>query len=120
MESIWLLYRDRGDAENRIKELKADFGLDGFTFQNFWATEACFRFVLIAYNLLSLFRQAVLATKKQAHLSTLRFQCFALGAWIPKHVGKRILKISLHPDRRRWLDGLFAKADALAPPFVRT
>ncbi len=27
--AIWCLYRDRGDAENRIKELKYDFGIEG-------------------------------------------------------------------------------------------
>jgi hypothetical protein len=27
---VWRLYRGRGDAENRIKELKYDFGFDSF------------------------------------------------------------------------------------------
>jgi len=118
IESVWLLYRDRGDAENRIKELKYDFGIDGFNFKSFWATEACFRFILVAYNLMSLFRQCVYQSKHQSILSTLRFKCFALGAWISNHAGKKTLKISLNPKRHRWLDGLFAKADGLSPPFI--
>lgn len=118
IESVWLLYRDRGDAENRIKELKYDFGIDGFNFKSFWATEACFRFILVAYNLMSLFRQCVYQSKHQSLLSTLRFKCFALGAWISNHAGKKTLKISLNPKRHRWLDGLFAKADGLSPPFI--
>jgi hypothetical protein len=36
----WRLYRGRADCENRIKELKADFGLDSFVLRDFWATEA--------------------------------------------------------------------------------
>ena len=37
---VWNLYRGRADCENRIKELKADFGLDSFVLRDFWATEA--------------------------------------------------------------------------------
>lgn len=33
-EQIWLSYKDRADAENRIKELKYDFGLDSFCLDN--------------------------------------------------------------------------------------
>lgn len=29
-QQVWLSYKDRADAENRIKELKYDFGLDSF------------------------------------------------------------------------------------------
>ena len=34
-EQIWTLYRQRADAENRIKELKYDFGSDSFNQQSF-------------------------------------------------------------------------------------
>ena len=37
---VWRLYRGRADCENRIKELKADFGLGSFVLRDFWATEA--------------------------------------------------------------------------------
>lgn len=117
--SIWCLYRDRGDAENRIKELKYDFGIEGFHLKNFCATEAAFRFAIIAYNLLSLFRKLVLQGSSQPTLSSLRSHCFALGAWISSHARKRTLKISLHPKKRPWLDGLFSKTDSLAPPFTQ-
>ena len=40
MLEVWRLYRGRADCENRIKELKADFGLDAFNMRDFWATEA--------------------------------------------------------------------------------
>lgn len=106
-EQIWLSYKDRADAENRIKELKYDFGLDSFCMDKFWATEAAFRTIMIAYNLMSLFRQVVLKSKSQATLSTLRFKCFALGSWISKHAGKITLHISAIGEKRKWLDGLF-------------
>ena len=34
------LYPGRADCENRIKELKADFGLGSSALRDFWATEA--------------------------------------------------------------------------------
>ncbi|HCS76841.1 MAG TPA: hypothetical protein DIW05_03685, partial [Syntrophaceae bacterium] len=37
---VWRTYRGRADAENRIKELKADFGLDAFNMQKFWESFA--------------------------------------------------------------------------------
>jgi IS4 transposase len=49
-------YRGRADCENRIKELKVDFGLDCFALNEFWATEAALGFAMLAYNLMSLFR----------------------------------------------------------------
>ena len=106
-EQIWLSYKDRADAENRIKELKYDFGLDSFCMDKFWATEAAFRTIMMGYNLMSLFRQIVLQSKSQATLSTLRFKCFALGSWITKHAGKTTLNISAIGEKRIWLDGLF-------------
>ena len=116
--AIWCLYRDRGDAENRIKELKYDFGIEGFHLKNFWGTEAAFRFAILAYNLMSLFRQLVLQSSNQPTLATLRVKFFALGAWITNHARKRTLKIALAPKKRPWLDGLFSRADSLAPPFT--
>lgn len=106
-EQIWLSYKDRADAENRIKELKYDFGLDSFCMDKFWATEAAFRTIMMAYNLMSLFRQVVLKSKSQATLNTLRFKCFALGSWISKHAGKTTLNIAAMGEKRKWLDGLF-------------
>lgn len=116
-EQVWNLYKERGDAENRIKELKYDFGLDSFCMNKFWATEAAFRFIMVAYNLMSMFRLLVLRTKSQATLSTLRFKCFALGSWISKHAGKTTLKLSTSGHKRRWLEGLFSKVGDISPPF---
>lgn len=43
-------YRGRADSENRIKELKSDFYLDDFVSHNFWVTEACGNFIVMAYK----------------------------------------------------------------------
>ncbi|MCX7649135.1 MAG: hypothetical protein N2050_01105 [Flavobacteriales bacterium] len=38
------------DAENRIKELKNDFGAGSFNLKDFYATKAALNFVMMAYN----------------------------------------------------------------------
>jgi IS4 transposase len=58
-EVVWRTYRGRADCENRIKELKYDFGADSFNMKDFWATEAALNTVMLAYNLMSLFRQVL-------------------------------------------------------------
>lgn len=81
-EQIWTLYRQRADAENRIKELKYDFGSSSFNVNGFYATEAALNFVMIAYNFISLFRQVVLNTKVHEQMKTLRYKIFAIGGYI--------------------------------------
>ncbi len=68
---IWRIYRGRVDAENRIKELKYDFGFDSFNLKNFFAREAVLIFVMIAHNLMSRFRMFILQKKrKKLYLDT--------------------------------------------------
>jgi hypothetical protein len=108
---VWRLYRHRADSENRIEELKHDFGLNGFCTHDFYATEAAFRSVMVAYNLISLFRQAVLGLQIQPRLQTIRFKCFAIGSWIGRKYRRKVLRVSLVHKRRPWFEGLFAKID---------
>lgn len=77
-EEVCRTYCNRGDSENRIKELKQDFGLESHSLNDFWGTEAAQRFMIVAYNLMSVFRKAVLKFPKQAFLKTIRFKCYAL------------------------------------------
>jgi hypothetical protein len=104
---IWRLYCPRGDAENRIKEIKYDFGFDCFNLNGFYATEAALIFVMIAYNLMSIFRMFVLQEKTQKRLSTLRWRTFAIGAYFHKINGNTVLMIALTKRRRRWFEDLW-------------
>ena len=114
---IWRLYRGRGDAENRIKELKYDFGFDSFNLKDFYATEAALTFAMIAYNLMALFRTFVLQEKTQKTLSTLRYRTFAIGAYFEKLNDKLVLKIALSKKRRAWFSGLWNYAKVFEYPF---
>ncbi len=57
-------------------ELKNDFGADSFNMQSFSATEAVMNFVMIAYNLMSLFRQVVVCSKVQPTMKTMPYNIF--------------------------------------------
>jgi hypothetical protein len=104
---VWRLYCRRGDAENRIRKIKYDFGFDSFNLKDFYATEAALIFSIIAYNLISIFRMFVLQEKTQRRLSTLRFRIFTIGAYFQKVNSKLVLMIALTKKRRRWFDDLW-------------
>lgn len=115
---VWKLYRGRADCENRIKELKEDFGLRSFCMKDFWATEAMFRMMLAAYNLMALFRLAALSGKKSPQLKTLRFQCYALGAWVSKHARKKVLNLSVPLKKRGWLEQILLNLSGMSIPIA--
>lgn len=116
MVEVWRTYRGRADCENRIKELKADFGLDAFNLRDFWATEAALGFAMLAYNLMSLFRQAVLRSKIQHTLSTLHGLVLAIGGSWHKDATQHRLMLSVPRRKRAWFAGLWANASA--PPVI--
>lgn len=109
---VWRLYRGRADCENRIKELKADFGLDSFVLRDFWATEAALSMAMLSYNLMSVFRHAVLRQKVHQTLSTLHHTVLAVGAYWdkPSENKKPALRLAITKKRRPWFEGLWAHA----------
>lgn len=121
---IWRCYRGRADCENRIKELKYDFAADSFCLHNFWATEACLNIALLAYNLMSLFRQAVLRASVlqsggkdiQHTLKTLRYKLFAKAGYITTEGRKNILKLAVAMRHREWLEGLWDRSRTFSLP----
>jgi len=79
-EEVWRDYNRRADVENRIAELKHDLAADDFCLQQFFATEAAFRSILLLFNLLGEFQRACGFTtyRQPATLRTLVFLCGAL------------------------------------------
>lgn len=123
-QEIWRSYRGRADCENRIKELKYDFAADSFCLNDFWATEACLNVAMLAYNLMSLFRQAVLKTAVLQHgaqdvqhtLKTLRYKLFAKAGYIVTQGRKDILKLCVAMRQREWLEGLWDRSKTFDMP----
>lgn len=93
-EEVWRFYRKHADIENQIKELKWDYGIDGFCQQKFTATEAMFRLVCLTYNLVSLLQDKIGWTPYRT-LGTLRTHLFAVGAILGTQGRKTILRMSL-------------------------
>jgi hypothetical protein len=114
---VWRVYRNRADAENRIKELKYDFGFSSFNLNDFYATEAALTFAMLSYNLMSLFRMFILQSKTQHTLSTLRYKAFAIGAYFEKIGDQFILKLALNMKRREWCKGLWNQSNSVSFPF---
>jgi Transposase DDE domain group 1 len=115
---VHALYNQRGESENRIKELKYDYGMDGFAFKDIAATEAVFRFILMAYNIMALFKQKVMTNSKVPHqLATIRFQCIAIGSYLVKTGRNKVMKLSAEGKRRHFLEHFFDQVEILKPPF---
>ena len=113
---VWHLYRQRANAENKIKEPKYDFGADSFNLHDFNATEASLNWVMMAYYFISLFRQVVLGTNVHQRMKTLRYQIFAIGGYLVKNGSQRILKLSLNMNNREWFTGLWATSNTFNLP----
>ena len=110
---VWRSYRGRADCENRIKELKNDFGLDSFNLNSFYATEAALGFAMLAYNLMSTFRQTVMRAKMQPTLTTLHQRVLAVGAFWHRDPNQNKLLLTVSRRRRAWFEGLWANVGHL-------
>ena len=105
-ESVWRFYRGHAEVESNIRELKWDYGIDGFCQKKFFATEAMFRMVCVTYNLMGLLQEKLGKTTYQT-LGTLRSQLLACGAVVGQSGRKTVLRLSLAgPWREQFLRGL--------------
>jgi len=105
---VWRFYNKRADCENRIKELKEDFGADGFCLDSFFGTEAALRLVAFTYNLITFFRVAVLRNPSPT-LKTIRYQVLVLGAQMGSSARKKKLRISAQGQLRKNLKTLLKR-----------
>lgn len=106
---VWRLYRRRANCENRIKELKYDYGLDKMNQSGFDGTEATLLLMTIAYNFMSLFKQVIIGEKVRSRLSTLRYKMLSIPAYFEELGNEMILKMALQMNRRAWIRKLWKK-----------
>ncbi len=106
-KAVYDLYRGRADSENRIKEIKYDFSADKFSSQDFWATEACDSFIIMAYNFISLFRHAIINSKKSHFLKTIRYKILCIPAYLEKKGDKNVLRLVRTINQRQAFLGLW-------------
>jgi Transposase DDE domain group 1 len=99
---VWRFYNHRAESENRIKELKEDFGADGFCLQSFHGTEAVFRLICCLYNLFAEFKRDIVR-ESTTRLLTLRHQVLVVGAILGAEGRRRVLRLGLRgPWRARF------------------
>ena len=90
-------YRQRGDAENVIKEQKEGFAVENILSENFLANAALFQMQLLAYNLVQYFKYTNL--KKSwwnLRIKQLRFRLINIAGVVVNHARKTILRISVN------------------------
>ena len=110
-------YRGRADSENRIKELKYDFSIDDFVSHNFWATEACGNFIVMAYNFMSLFRHALINSDKKKFLKTIRYELISTPAYLGKTKDKHILYLARSLRTRQSFLSIWEKLKGFSLPY---
>ena len=75
-------------------------------------------FIMMAYNLMSLFRQVVIGTKVQNFLKTLRYKVFSIAGYIENADKERVFKLNLMSTRRTAFEGLWGKYQNISTPIL--
>jgi hypothetical protein len=112
---VWRFYDQRADCENRIKELKDDFGATGFCLHSFDGTDAVFRLVCFLFNLVAHFK-ATVTRDTRPQLNTLRSQFLVVGAILGADGRNSILRLGLRGGRREAFAQILAALDEVFAP----
>ena len=92
---VYELYRERGDVENRLKELHYGLGFDRTSCTSFWANAFRVLLTAAAYVLLQALRQRLAATPAASlQVGTLRERLFKLGARVQVSARRIVLHLS--------------------------
>jgi hypothetical protein len=97
---VWRFYRKRATLETKIRELKWDYGIDGFCMKKFFATEAAFQAVCLTYNLMQQF-QKELGFRTKRTLGVVRMMALSCGAELGRAGRKLGLRLSVTGGRRK-------------------
>jgi hypothetical protein len=74
-EEVVEFYQKRGNCENYIKEAKYDMAVGHLLLKSFWANEAIFQLMMLAYNLFLLFKiDTVKTTEYRQQIKTFRLK----------------------------------------------
>lgn len=96
------VYCQRGEIENRIKELHHGLEIDRTSCTRFWANQLRVLLTAAAYALLQELRGAAAGTEcARAQVSTLRERLLKLGAWVERSVRRIMLHL---PQHAPWQD----------------
>jgi hypothetical protein len=102
--TVYQRYRERGDVENRIKELQYGLQIDRTSCTRFWANQFRVLLTATAYVLMQELRLHAKHTGcARAQVSTLRERLFKIGVWIEVSVRRIVLHLpTSYPFRNDW------------------
>lgn len=102
---VYSIYTDRGDPENRIKELKNDLAIDRTSCSRFWANQFRVLMTAAAYALMQELRLRARHTEcARAQVGTLRLRLLKLAVWVEVSVRRIVLHLPRSfPGRAAWL-----------------
>ena len=94
-EKVVIAYEKRGNAEKTIKEAKYDMAVGHLLLQSFWANEAIFQLMMLAYNLFLLFKMDFAnGTEYRQQIKTFRLKYIFLAGKIIRTARSVIMKLS--------------------------
>ncbi len=98
------VYCQRGEIENRIKELHYGLQIDRTSCTDFWANQLRVLLTAAAYVLMQELRAAAAGTEcARAQVSTLRERLLKLGAWVERSVRRIVVHLPQEtPWRLEW------------------
>jgi len=100
-ETVYRIYCQRGDVENRLKELHHGLEMDRTSCSRFWANQFRVLLTLAAYTLFQeLRRRAVGTACADAQVTTLRERLIKLAVWVQRTVRRIVLHF---PTTFPWL-----------------
>jgi hypothetical protein len=94
-EEVVLFYEKRGNTENYIKEAKYDMAVGHLLLQSFWANEAIFQLMILAYNLFLLLKMDFAnGMEYRQQIKTFRLKYIFLAGKITRMARNVVLKLS--------------------------
>ena len=94
-EEVVEFYEKRGNCENYIKEAKYDMAVGHLLLQSFWANEAIFQLMMLAYNLFLLFKMDFAGeTEYRQQIKTFRLKYIFQAGKIIRTARSVVMKLS--------------------------
>jgi hypothetical protein len=94
-EKAVIAYEKRGNAENYIKEAKYDMAVGRLLLRSFWANEAIFHLMMLAYNMFLLFKMDFAnGTEYRQKIKTFRLKYIFLAEKIIRTARTVVMKLS--------------------------
>jgi len=99
---VWEIYCQRGDSENRIKELKNDLEIDRTSCTGYVANQFRVTMTAVAYVLFQELRTSLRSTElERAQVGTLRLRLLKIGATVTESVRRIVISM---PSSFPWKD----------------